>query len=86
MLSKCANPGCFAPFLYLHQGKLFRLDMEIGGVEGQLLGADAAPKQTTRRIEFFWLCDDCAANMTLIFKKGAGVATKPLPVVRKAAS
>ena len=26
MLSKCANPGCPASFLYLHQGKLFRLD------------------------------------------------------------
>ena len=26
MLSKCANPGCAATFLYLHQGKLFRLD------------------------------------------------------------
>ena len=26
MLSKCANPGCPATFLYLHQGKLFRLD------------------------------------------------------------
>ena len=26
MLSKCANPGCPASFLYLHEGKLFRLD------------------------------------------------------------
>ncbi len=31
MLSKCANPGCPAPFLYLHEGKLFRMD--IGGEE-----------------------------------------------------
>ncbi len=27
MLSKCANPGCTATFLYLHQGKLFRLNV-----------------------------------------------------------
>jgi hypothetical protein len=26
MLSKCANPGCPASFIYLHEGKLFRLD------------------------------------------------------------
>ena len=26
MLSKCANPGCLATFLYLHEGKLFRVD------------------------------------------------------------
>ena len=29
MLSKCANPGCPATFLYLHQGKLFRLDTSV---------------------------------------------------------
>jgi hypothetical protein len=29
MLSKCANPGCSATFLYLYQGKLFRLDTSI---------------------------------------------------------
>jgi len=31
MLSKCANPGCSASFLYLHQGKLFRLETNGNG-------------------------------------------------------
>ena len=34
MLSKCANPGCAATFLYLHQGKLFRLDTNVEAVAG----------------------------------------------------
>jgi hypothetical protein len=25
MISKCANPACTAHFLYLHEGKLFRV-------------------------------------------------------------
>jgi len=67
MLSKCANPGCPAPFLYLHQGKLFRLDTST----------ESAFAQTNDRpvphLEFFWLCDDCAANLTLDYKKGVGI-------------
>ena len=48
MLSKCANPGCPATFLYLHQGKLFRLDA------GNEIPASAAMPQiqdcTARRV------------------------------------
>jgi len=28
MLSKCANPTCSAQFRYLHDGKVFRVDLE----------------------------------------------------------
>ena len=62
MLSKCANPGCPATFLYLHQGKLFRLDPSI-----ELL-VRIPVREVTRpscRFEFFWLCDECAAELTL---------------------
>jgi hypothetical protein len=54
MLSKCANPGCPAPFLFLHQGKLFRLDTNT-----EVPASDATPemKKLARRIEFFWLCN-----------------------------
>jgi hypothetical protein len=71
MLSKCANPLCSAPFLYLHQGKLFRFDFEA---------TDSNPvrgfgKEPRRRTEYFWLCDSCTAVMTLESRKGAGVVT-----------
>ncbi len=72
MLSKCANPGCPAPFLYLHQGKLFRLDV---GSEDPV---DQTTQKAVRSLEFFWLCNDCAAKVTLRYQKGVGVTAIPL--------
>ena len=71
MLSKCANPGCPAPFLYLHQGKLFRFETE-GDVP-----AGASPK-TARNLEFFWLCDECSATLTVSYQSGVGIKVAPL--------
>jgi hypothetical protein len=73
MLSKCANPGCSAPFLYLHEGKLFRLDTGIESPAGQ------TTQKTLRSLEFFWLCGECAARLTLSYKKGVGITAVPLP-------
>ncbi len=86
MVSKCANPGCSAPFLYLHQGKLFRMEANAGEANGSASGADPASKKPSRRIEFYWLCNDCAAAMTLTYDKSIGVTTKPLDRARGAAS
>jgi hypothetical protein len=85
MVSKCANPGCSAPFLYLHRGKLFRFEVESAGLAGTAgFGADPEIKHPPRRIEFFWLCPDCAASMTLTRKENAGVTTVPLALSRAA--
>jgi len=86
MLSKCANPGCSASFLYLHQGKLFRLETSGNGDDTRGEVADPPGKHSCRRLEYFWLCDECASLMTVSFKKGVGVMTRPLFVARKAAS
>jgi hypothetical protein len=86
MLSKCANPGCSASFLYLHQGKLFRLETSGNGGDTRGEVADPQGKHSSRRLEYFWLCDECASLMTVSFKKGVGVMTRPLFVARKAAS
>jgi hypothetical protein len=83
MLSKCANPGCPAPFLFLHQGKLFRLDTNT-----EVPASDATPemKKLARRIEFFWLCNQCAAQVTLSYKKGVGVTAVPLSETQRLAA
>ena len=75
MLSKCANPGCPAPFLYLHQGKLFRWDTksEVSTTDGA-----TEARRPSRRLEFFWLCDQCAVLVTLNYKKGVGITAVPL--------
>jgi hypothetical protein len=61
MVSKCANPACSAPFLYLHQGRLFRFEArsqsnEIGEMTSGL----------HRKVEFVWLCQECSGKFTVI--------------------
>lgn len=74
MVSKCANPGCQAPFRYFHTGKLFRVDKQIGYERRRLMGSDA--KKPIRHVEFYWLCDSCASKMTLIFDQASGVSVR----------
>ena len=81
MVSQCANPSCSASFRYLHQGKLFRV--EIGPPQGELAsdGRWAFP-----RSEFFSLCENCAAEMTLEYRPQEGILLKPLTPALRAAS
>ena len=73
MLSKCANPNCVAPFRYFHLGKLFRVDTSAGPDRRRTLGQDELTDKPIRRIEFYWLCENCASKMTLVYDKQAGV-------------
>ena len=49
-------------------------------------GTDAQVQSATRRIEFFWLCEQCAPTMTLVFEKGMGVVPSPLLRAKAAAA
>jgi len=81
MLSKCANPECSTRFLYMRGGKLFRWD-RLQGVKD----SGVAPRKESRGVEFFWLCDQCASRMTVVFRKGVGITMKALPLPLKIAS
>jgi hypothetical protein len=70
MLAKCANPKCSAPFRYLHEGKLFRLDLGAG--------PPSPDTRIPRQLQYFWLCDRCARTMTLELHAGK-VLTRLLP-------
>lgn len=76
MVSKCANPGCEAPFRYFHTGKLFRLDKESGYERRRVMGDERAVKKPMRHVEFYWLCDNCAKVMTLTFSQADGVSVR----------
>jgi len=76
MVSKCANPGCSERFLRLHQGKLFHWD-GVNACEGLTRGAGPATRKA-RKVEFFWLCGECARDMTVVFSTEIGVTTKAL--------
>jgi len=85
MLSKCANPGCSASFRYFHQGQLFRWDTSGNG-NGHPPEAEVFAKSSSRRLEFFWLCAECAPLMTLVCQKGTGVVTQPILRTKAAAA
>lgn len=61
MLSKCANPNCSAAFRYLHEGKLFR----VARPAADNGNGNGSWKKVPQQLEYFWLCDSCAARMTL---------------------
>jgi hypothetical protein len=67
LLSKCANPICFARFHSLRHGKLFRVERK----------PVADPVQTTYHVEYFWLCENCARVMTIVWNNGL-MKTRPL--------
>jgi len=64
MLATCTNPSCSARFLYLAEGKLFRLDIDptVRSLDGKAL-------------EYFWLCGGCSAAMTLRLAQDGRVTT-----------
>jgi hypothetical protein len=79
MLSHCANTECHKPFLRLREGKLFLVETERLTKPGEPAGPPfVRAKQQSRRVEHYWLCDDCAAQWTLIYDKEHGIALASL--------
>jgi hypothetical protein len=67
MLAKCANPSCSRSFRYLHEGKLYRMEMCEPNEQG-----------SSRHSEWFWLCAECATKVILT-KVGGEVVAVSLP-------
>jgi hypothetical protein len=86
MVSKCANPSCSKPFRYLHEGKLFRVEKPYNHLpdDGGPMTADLTSAKPVRSVEFFWLCEKCAAVMTLSFQQEAGIRMVPRRPLRVA--
>ncbi len=53
MVHKCANPVCSAKLVYLRQGKLFQVEIQVTG--------------SSSKCEYYWLCGQCAMNYALCF-------------------
>ncbi len=73
MLKKCANPLCPNAFRVLSQGKLFQMEVD------DFVACANRKNRSPRRVERYWLCDRCCSSLTLIFEKGRGMVTVPLP-------
>jgi hypothetical protein len=63
----------------LNQGKLFQVEK---GFFAPLMTNPQPPTRRTkrrRRVEHYWLCDQCSPILTLIYEKSQGMQTVPLP-------
>ncbi|HLH05745.1 MAG TPA: hypothetical protein VKW78_00760 [Terriglobales bacterium] len=74
MVSKCANPLCSASFRYFREGRLFEIEV---------MARRSTPDSTTarkphRKVEYFWLCPDCAREWTVRLDGDRGVVTVPI--------
>lgn len=79
MLSKCANPVCSKTFLYLSEGKLFRLEVPVSEYAGiELSGNGRAASGRRSHHEYFWLCQSCSQTFQVVCEPDAGVRTIPL--------
>jgi hypothetical protein len=83
LLHKCANPRCIVRFRFLGQGKLFQMESEYLEAASALPSRTAKRSRSWRRIERYWLCDECACTLTLTFDQSHGIVTVPLPETPK---
>ena len=74
MLSKCANPGCGAPFRYLNEGKVYVAEWCNEGDVCVLTESAQAAGKRWNRLEMFWLCGNCDRSLTLTARANEVVA------------
>lgn len=79
MLSRCANSQCAKPFLRLRQGRLFLVETQCVAKLGEVK-APFSPfvRKPPRRVERYWLCDQCAEAWTLVHDRNQGIVLLPL--------
>jgi hypothetical protein len=78
MLSRCANSQCGKPFLRLREGKLFLVETDRVTKPGESAAPPfVRPRQPQRRVEHYWLCDDCASRWALVYDRDNGIALTP---------
>jgi hypothetical protein len=85
MLTKCANPSCSTPLVYLREGKIFMMEAASPAVRSNL---EAVGAKSASRVEHFWLCGPCSSQLTLAWdsERGIQVVPKDLPTLGAAAS
>lgn len=76
MLSKCANPTCSTPLIYLREGKIFMME-NAGEPQTASRVPVLAKPQPIHRVEHFWLCGPCSVEMTLIYDHAKRVVVVP---------
>ena len=80
MLSRCANLQCSKPFLQLGQGKLFLIETGcVTKLDQNITSRSVFARHAPRRVERYWLCDQCSQVWTLIHDHNQRIGLFPLP-------
>ncbi|HLJ90933.1 MAG TPA: hypothetical protein VKZ53_29285 [Candidatus Angelobacter sp.] len=77
MLTKCANPSCSTPFIYLREGKVFMIEYPAPTATDEAKGPTLFKPKGIGRVEHFWLCGPCSIQMTLSSDRQRGVTVVP---------
>ena len=75
MLSKCANPSCSTPLVYLREGKIFMMETPLQ--TQRAAETQAIKPKSVNRVEHFWLCGPCSVELTLAYDRQRGVQVVP---------
>lgn len=70
MVRKCANPSCVSLFLYYRGGRVLLLNLDQS--------ANDSNDVESTKLEYFWLCEECAPRMTVIPDQTGSAVIKPL--------
>jgi len=63
------------------EGKLFVVQMPPSRVsKNNRIGQKIS---VLRRVEHYWMCDNCAQELTIFYEAGSGIVTVPLTSARK---
>jgi hypothetical protein len=82
MVSKCLNSCCSATFRYLGKGKLYCVDFADLGRRNALAGRKTVTSIRSKAwpVEYFWLCERCAATMAIEFTDAGELQLVPMEV------
>ncbi len=73
MVRKCANPACKTLFRYYRGGRIMLLDLNSGHRSHPLRRRSGERE----RLEYFWLCEKCAPQMTLVVDADGTAIVQP---------
>jgi hypothetical protein len=68
MVGKCANPECNSEFRYLHEGRLFAVDIPFTTAQSD--EPESIPRP--RSVQYFWICRKCFPRIRIEFDRANG--------------
>lgn len=77
MIIKCANSACSTRFRYLGEGKLFPFEIKDPSEPCKDVPNAVCVRKPHHHTIFFWLCQSCAARMTVRFDQRQGIEVLP---------